>query len=146
MATFQQTLNHSGRIVGALAVCLLTFGLIAAAQAPRGDVNNVKRIQTVDGVVEIEVHSNRAFPILDQVIVLRIGDQEFLRSRSPENGDMKTLIFMLTPRQFDSLVDGAQMTVKFGRRSADEGVEAAAAAARGLRWNFGKLNKAIHQQ
>jgi hypothetical protein len=147
MATFQLELARGGRVAGALVICLLAFGLLAAAQAPRPDVNTVKRIQTVDGVVEIEIQSNREFPIRDQVVVLRIGDKEFLRSKTPENGSLKTLIFMLTPAQFDSLVDGAQMTVKYGRDRNGEGPQVEAAqVARGLRWDFGKLNKALHQQ
>jgi hypothetical protein len=146
MAILSQAFASGGRTAGALMIYLLALGVLAVAQTPAPDVNTVKRIQTVDGVVEIEVQSNREFPIRDEVVVLRIGDKEFQRSRTPENGSLKTLIFMLTPAQFDSLVDGAQMTVKYGRHSADDGPEAAAAAARGLRWNFGKLNKAVHQQ
>jgi hypothetical protein len=146
MATFCQAFSRGGRTAGTLMICLFAFGVLAAAQGRGADVNTVKRIQTVDGVVEIEIQSNREFPIRDQVVVLRIGDKEFQRSRTPENGSLKTLIFMLTPAQFDALVDDAQMTVKYGRHGADEGPDAAVAAARGLRWNFGKLNKAMHQQ
>ena len=145
MAKLQYALDRGGRVAGAIVVCLLISGLLAAAQAP--PVNTVKRIQTVDGVVEIEVHSNREFPIRDQVVVLRVGEKEFLRSKTPEDGSLKTLIFMLTPAQFDALQDGAPMTVKYGRGEDAQGPQVeAAAAARGLRWDFGKLNKAIHQQ
>ena len=145
MATIQHTLIRGGRLAGAIAICFLIAGLLAAAQAPA--VNTVKRIQTVDGVVEIEVHSTREFPVRDQVVVLRIGDKEFLRSKTPENGSLNTLIFMLTPAQFDALSDGAAMTVKYGRDRDGEGPQVEAAqAARGLRWDFGKLNKALHQQ
>jgi hypothetical protein len=147
MITPQQLFASGGRIAAALVLSLLGFALLAAAQAPAADVNTVKRIQTVNGVVEIEVHSTREFPIRNQVIVLRIGDREFLRSKTPENGTLKTLIFMLTPEQFGALADGATMTVKFGRdRDGENPQIEAAAVARGLRWDFGKLNKAIHQQ
>ena len=146
MATFQHTLIRGGRLAGAIAICLSISGLLAAAQ-PHA-VNTIKRIQTVDGVVEIEVHSSREFPIRDQVVVLRIGDKEFLRSKTPENGSLNTLIFMLTPTQFAALTDGAAMTVKYGRdKDGDAGPQIEAAqSARGLRWDFGKLNKALHQQ
>lgn len=145
MPTIQHTLIRGGHLAGAIAICLLISGLLAAAQAPA--VNTIKRIQTVDGVVEIEVHSTRDFPIRDQVVVLRVGDKEFLRSKTPENGSLNTLIFMLTPAQFDALTDGAAMTVKYGRDRDGEGPQVEVAqTARGLRWDFGKLNKALHQQ
>jgi hypothetical protein len=146
MAILQQVTSRGGRsTLGALAICLCVFGLIAAAQAPTPDVNTVRRIQTVEGVVEIEVRSNREFPIRDEVVVLRIGQQEFKRSRSPEDGSLKTLIFMLAPDEFDSLVDGAQMTVKYGVHKEGEDPEMPASPHR-PRWNFGRLNKALHQR
>jgi hypothetical protein len=144
MATLH-TLARGVRVAGATVLCLLISGVLAFAQAPA--VNTVKRIQNVDGFVEIEIHSTREFPIRDQVVVLRVGDKEFLRSKTPANGSLNTLIFMLTPAQFDALADGAAMTVKYGRGQDAEGPQVeAASAARGLRWDFGKLNKAIHQQ
>jgi hypothetical protein len=144
MAPFQ--LSRRGRsLVAALVIYLLNYGLLAAAQAPTPDVNTVRRIQTVDGVVEIEVRSNREFPIRDEVVVLRIGEQEFKRSRSPEDGSLKTLIFMLTPDEFDSLVDRVQMTVKYGLHKEGEDAEMPATPHR-PRWNFGRLNKALHQR
>jgi hypothetical protein len=142
----RESLNGITTRLGALLPCLLLSGVMAAAQAPQADVNTVKSIRTVNGVVEVELHSSREFPIRDEVVVLKIGSHEFQRSRSPQDGSLKTLIFMLTPEEFDALVDGEQMTVKYGRQSPDEGIQAAAAAARGLRWNFGKLNKSMHQQ
>lgn len=144
MATFQCTLIRGGRLAGVIAICFLISGLLTAAQAPA--MNTVKRIQTVDGIVEIEVHSTRQFPVRDQVVVLRVGDREFLRSKTPENGSLNTLIFMLTPAQFTALSDGAAMTVKYGRDNGQSGGVEIAAAARGLKWDFGKLNKALHQQ
>ena len=147
MATFQQTLARGVRIAGALVISVFASGFLSAAQAQGPDVNTVRRIQTVDGVGEIEVRSNREFPIRDQVVVLRIGDKEFLRSKTPENGSLKTLIFMLTPAEFDALSDGAPMTVKYGRDKDSGGPQAEAALVlRGLKWNFGQLNKALHQK
>jgi hypothetical protein len=145
MVTFQHALARGVRISAAVFT-LLVSGLLAAAQAQGPDVNTVKRIQTAGDVVEIEVHSNREFPIRNQVVVLRIGTQEFFRSKSPEDGSLKTLIFMLSPDQFAALPDGAAMTVKYGREKDGAGDLEIASAARGLKWDFGKLNKAIHQQ
>jgi hypothetical protein len=132
--------------LGALLTCLLLSGVMAAAQAPQADVNTVKSIRTVNGVVEVELHSSREFPIRDEVVVLRIGKKEFLRSRSPEDGSLKTLIFMIDPDQFDSLADGEEMTVTYGRSKGEAGeVGASAASAHRPRWNFGKLNKSLHR-
>jgi len=138
-------MNHTCHTLGALLTCFLLSGFVAAAQAPTPDVNTVKRIQTVNGFVEIEVQSSREFPVRDEVVVLRIGEKEFQRSRSPENGSLKTLIFMIDPEEFASLADGETMTVKYGRSHGEEAA-VAAASPRSPRWDFGKLNKALHRQ
>ena len=133
--------------LGAVLTCLLFSSIIAGAQAPQADVNTVKSIRTVNGVVEVELHSSREFPVRDEVVVLRIGKKEFLRSRSPEDGSLKTLIFMIEPDEFGSLADGEEMTVKYGKSREDAGdVGADAASAHRPRWNFGKLNKSLHRQ
>jgi hypothetical protein len=146
MTMFHDALNGGVRVTATIST-LLVFVWLTALQAQTARVNTVKRIQTVNGIVEIEVHSTREFPVRDQVVVLRIGDKEFLQSKSPEDGSLTTLIFLLTPAQFEALPDGATMTVKYGREKDGGGPQAEAALdARGLKWNFGQLNKALHQR
>ena len=83
----------------------------ALAQAPE---NVLKSIKTVKSGVEIEIHSKRPF-LQSDLPMLRIGEQEFTRSRAPEDGDLNTLIFMLTAEDFAKLKDGDRVIFQFGR-------------------------------
>jgi hypothetical protein len=135
--------SAGGLATGLLLSCLLLLApALAAAQTRKPDVNTVKSVRAVDSIVEIEVHSSREFPVRDDVIGLRIGEKDFLRSRSPENGDLHTLIFMIPAAEFAALPDGASLTVGFGRGRAELPEQAAEAAREaGRRWEFGKLDK-----
>jgi hypothetical protein len=83
--------------------------------------------------VELEVQSQRAFPVRNEITVLRIGTQEFLLSRYPETGDTHSLIFTLTPDEFAAVPDGAPVVVQYGRGDQTD------------RWDLGKLNKALRR-
>ena len=80
--------------------------------------------------VEIEVYSDRAFPVRDEIAVLRIGSHEFLLSRVPANGDLHTLTFTLSPEEFSATTDGDPVVVQYGRGDQPD------------RWNLGPLRKA----
>ena len=127
------------RRIGLLLACFISVPAFAAAQ----DVNVVKGIRAVDSTVEIELESSKEFPVRDEIVVLRIGKKEFSKSRSPKNGSLKGLIFILTADEFARLGDGEIMTVGFGRQSDSEDTTIAAGRDAGLRWEFGKLNKGL---
>ena len=80
--------------------------------------------------MEIELRSDRAFPVRNEITVLRIGAREFLLSRYPESGDTHVLIFTLTPEEFSETQDGDSVVVQFGRGEQPD------------RWAFGSLDKA----
>ncbi len=81
--------------------------------------------------VELEVQSQRPFPVRDEITVLRIGTQEFLLSRYPDGGDTHALIFTLTPEEFAATADGALVVVQYGRgEQADH-------------WDLGRLDKTV---
>ena len=125
--------------IGVFLICLVTASVLGVAQ----EVNVVKSVKSVDSTVEIELHSSKPFPIRDEVVVLRIGNKEFYRSKHPENGSLNTLIFMLSAKEFSALADGQPMIVKFGRGN-DAAGEIQAARERGEpRWDFGKLDKRL---
>ena len=119
-----------------------------AAQEPaiENEVRNIRpaaprRGQTA-AEIEIELHSSREFPILNQVVVLRIGTQDFFKSRSPDDGSRQTLIFSVPADVFDRLPDGAPLAVRFGKADPDGPQdEARARAASRRRWDFGSLDK-----
>ena len=127
---------------GVLLFCLVSFSAFVTAQ----DVNVVKSIRTVVAAagstsaptIEVELNSSREFPIRDEVVILRIGTRDIFRSRTPSDGSLNTLIFMLTADEFAQIADGADMSVRYGKD-----LRGGRAAVRNPRWNFGKLNKAL---
>ena len=127
----------------ALIMAFLALPVMAAAQ----DVNTVKAIRAVDNTVEIELESSKQFEIRNDVIVLRIGNQEFSRSRSPKDGSLNRLIFMLPAKAFAALPDGESMVVSFRSDNVPGDVSATGGRTRGgPRWDFGKLNKSLLQR
>ena len=132
-----------------LVLFLSSFALVgfAAQQGAPPDMNVVKSIRaaTFNGaaVIEIELQSSKEFPIRDQIVVLRIGNRDFMRSRSPANGSLNTLIFMLTPEDFGQVADGSSLSVRYGLEYSDD---PAAQSADNSRWQFGQLNKSLLSQ
>ncbi len=105
-------------------------GFTATEENLRGG-NAIQSIRTVQGTVEIELTSATEFPVRDELVRLRIGAQEFTRSRPPRDGRLNALIFTLTAEQFDKLADGDEVIVQYGRDGASQ------------RWRFGKLDKRL---
>ena len=64
---------------------LLALPVFAGAQ----DVNTVKAIRAVNNTVEIELESSKQFEVRNDLIVLRIGNREFSRSKSPKDGSVR---------------------------------------------------------
>ncbi len=125
-----------------MAACL-ALPLVAAAQ----DVNTVKSMRAVGNNVEIELESSKQFEIRDDLIVLRIGNKEFSRSKSPKDGSLNRLIFMIPASAFEQLADGEAMTVSFRSDNVSGDVSATGGTRRGgPRWDFGKLNKSLLQR
>jgi hypothetical protein len=79
---------------------------------------------------EVVVTSSVAFPVRDELAVLRIDDQMFALSRYPDDGDIHTLIFTLSSDQFAQINSGDPVTVQYG---TDESTQ----------WYFGPLNKVV---
>ncbi len=95
--------------------------------APMTLVNG--RATSVVPGVEIELYSPRGFPATDARPVLRIGAQEFIISRYPDDGRLDTLIFSLPTQAFSHLQDGTPVMVYYSPGSVTH------------HWEFGKLNK-----
>src|SRR5690606_6646892 len=79
--------------------------------------------------VQIVLSSPRAFPAGGAMPVLHIGEHEFRLSRYPLDGDLHTLIFTLTPEQFDAVRDDDAVIVQYDGTSPDRV------------WSFGPLEK-----
>jgi hypothetical protein len=79
----------------------VAFALIAApVWASEHVVNKITRVERVDDGVEIEVTSSEPFPVRAMPPLLHVGELVFGRSRSPGDGRLNTLIFMLSDEEF----------------------------------------------
>lgn len=99
--------------------------------------NTIRAIRVVARGVEIEVHSTRPFPIRALPAILRVGDQEFIRSRYPKGGGLDTLVFLLSREEFDALASGDPVAVQYGKGRV---------ANPRTRWDFGSLDKSLLQE
>ena len=124
------------------------------------DRNRIKAVRSVpaptglrapgapQSLVEVEVTSNREFPVRNARVVLRIGNQEFLYSRYPSDGSLHTLIFELLPKDWAGVKNGERVLVYYGERGPNATFPAPPAGARAAQplsatdvWDFGKLDK-----
>lgn len=112
-------------------VAIAMWGLAVVTPILHAQGNTVKSIQTVGATVEITVKSAQEFDVRDEVVTLQIGSQTFSNSRSPADGDTRTLIFVLTQTEWDSLATGDAITVGWGSDAASNPR------------NFGTLDKSI---
>jgi hypothetical protein len=79
--------------------------------------------------VEITLNSNRPFFPAGEILVLRIGDQEFDISRYSDDGSTNQVTFVLTQSEFASLKQGDQISVQYGQGDSGNG------------WRFGGIDK-----
>src|SRR5688572_24803371 len=121
-----------------MAACL-ALPLVAGAQ----DVNTVKSVRAVGSNVEIELESSKQFEMRNDITILRIGKKEFLLSKTPQNGSLNRIIFILPAKEFAQLTDGEAMTVLYKSDTATGEVSATGRRAAGPRWDFGKLDKSL---
>ncbi len=111
------------------AASLVVLGLLAPLA--RAQSNTIKSIKTVGSNIEITVNGPRQFDVRDEVVILQVGPQIVSTSRSPDNGDTYTLIFVLTTRQFDQASTGDPVSVGWGSDGSSD------------RRDFGTLDKSI---
>lgn len=64
-------------------------------------------------VVELEVTSADPFPVRDALVELYSGQTAVLLSRYPDNSDLHTLIFLLSPDQLASLSPDDETFVRY---------------------------------
>ena len=88
------------------------------AQAPITDGNSMvirtssSQSRSAAGTVEIVLtNRNRGFTPQNSLPTLRVGDSEFKISGYPEDGDIHTLIFALSPNEFGRLASGQEVVV-----------------------------------
>jgi hypothetical protein len=110
--------------------------VVDTANGGGNDVNQIKSIRSVQSAtlgnaVEIELSSNREFLPQGEMLVLRIGSQEFNLSRYPTTGETNALVFTLTAEEFARISQGDPVHVQYGNGPNYNG------------WNFGKVDKTM---
>ncbi len=105
-------------LAAVVAVVLLVPGGRSPAICPSNtgsEPNRMVRVATVGEIVEIELSSTVPFPTRALRPVLRIGSQEFLLSRNPDDGRLDTLIFTVPAVDFPSLNAGDDVVLYHGQ-------------------------------
>lgn len=109
------------------------------ADAPSGShPSSIRSVRTVrSGRIisyDITVTSTTEFPMRDELVTLDIGGQEFSNSHYLPGGDLNTLVFSLTQKQFQSLPTVAVGVIYYGKDDA---------ALPKAQWAVGTLDKAM---
>lgn len=76
-------------------------------------VSGSQQLKGADAV-ELSVRTPNGFPVMDEVPVLRVGDQLFPVSRYPSSGHIHTLIFSVPRESYDVLASGEAARIQYG--------------------------------
>ncbi len=106
-------------VVGSLLLASVTLATGGGPARAQGSL--IRSIRAAGPAIEVEVHSSTPFPVRALPPVLRIGGREFRLSRSPADGSLSTLIFLLTPEEFARVSTGDQVTVHYGGAETPHG-------------------------
>jgi hypothetical protein len=101
-------------------------------KAERNEVVNIRTVVRLIGasrlpLIQMELKTDRPFPVREQALKLQIGKQVFVDELSGEHTG-RTLILSLTPAMFAELQNGDEIVALFDKPAQDV-------------WNFGKLDK-----
>ncbi len=116
-----------------VAVLILIAFLPAWMPKARGEntvtIHNVAASSVLGGKpgVEIELYSERPFPVVNSLVLLQIGTDKFYLS-GYKDGNLNTLVFTLTPEEFARAKPGDPIIVRYDPDSQGQ-------------WDFGLLNK-----
>lgn len=84
--------------------------------------------------VEVELASQFAFPVSDDLARLRIGARDVLLSRYTDDGDTHRIVFKIRPEELAAIPDGAPMKVRYGEDVAN------------YEWDFGTFQRSAIQR
>lgn len=94
-------------------------------------LSDIAKARLPNGIdVEIEVYSDQAFTVGNNMYLLRIGSQEFKRSRYGTS-NLKSLVFYLSADEFAQLSNNEGVSIQNGRHNPSK------------IWNLGRLDKSI---
>jgi hypothetical protein len=102
-----------------------------------GTILSIRRVESSDVLagqpgIEIQLFSDDEFPVRDEIMALQIGARQFFLSGYPD-GDLHTVVFTLTAKEFAVLSRGDPVIVQYGIALSDEV------------WQFGSLDEACRR-
>jgi hypothetical protein len=126
-----------GAAVSTVSGATLPVDETATSVQPASEQNTVQSIASVPKStalgdqpgVELSLNSNRPFLPMGEILVLRIGAQEFDISRYAGDGSTNQITFVLTAAEFAAVKQGDQISVRYGD------------GANGRIWRFGGVDK-----
>jgi hypothetical protein len=120
--------NTIQRYLSTVFSCLLFFLPIKPSHAE--DINIITAVNVGDAGIEVHLQSSRPFPVRAMPPVLHIGSESFNRSFRPEDGDLKSLVFLLSTKEYAHFRGGEPVRVVYGRGVSPR-----------EQWDFGTLHK-----
>ena len=96
-----------------------------------GSISSVASSSMLGGAggVEIDITSDKIFPVRDQIPTLLIGDSRFYLS-GYHSGDLHSIFFVIDNASFAALPDGSPVTIQYGKQGGES-------------WDAGTLDKSM---
>ncbi len=114
-----------------LAACVA--GAAPSQAAPRNTIRYIQPVISRGHVTTYAVclYSTAEFPMRDEVITLSIGSKTFINSSYVQGGDLHTIIFTLSPSDYQGLKNGDPVAVFYGQGDSFNTAS---------QWSFGTLS------
>ena len=96
-----------------IAKVSLLFSLLALSQQSFAELTIISAAETND-TIELTVRNTDNFTVGALPYVLKIGDARFSRSRSPSDGALDTLIFLIPRDTFNQINEGDLVALGYG--------------------------------
>ena len=111
------------RRTATIARISLLFSVLAVSQQSFAELT-ITSVTEADDTIELTVRNTDNFTVGALPYVLKIGDARFRRSRSPSDGALDTLIFLIPRDTFNQLNEGDLVDLGYG--SVDDNLAAQA--------------------
>ena len=101
------------RRTATIARISLLFSVLAVSQQSFAELT-ITSVTEADDTIELTVRNTDNFTVGALPYVLKIGDARFRRSRSPSDGALDTLIFLIPRDTFNQLNEGDLVDLGYG--------------------------------
>ncbi len=126
-------------IVGAVLI-VLSNGNLSAQEKAKTEITSFKQ---KDHTILFTLTSSKPLIFADNRYVLYIGKTAFVRSEVPGVENNRTISFLITEQEFNSLSEGANMYFSYGDLDIDN-MDIESYAAGSIKcWSMGKFSSAL---